>query len=50
MAYARVTFGGGNIASLELGMDAIDDPARLEELVKSITVLWRMAEAEGDSE
>ena len=49
MAYAKVTFSGGNLATLELGLDAIDDPAHLDELVKSITVLWRMAEAE-DSE
>ena len=46
MAYARIVFAGGNLGSLELGLDAIDDPAHLDELVKSITVLWRMAEAE----
>lgn len=49
MAYARVTFTGGNLGALELGLDAIDDPAHLDELVRSITVLWRIAEAE-DSE
>jgi hypothetical protein len=50
VAFARVTFANGNLASLEVGMDSLDDPAHLEHLVESITTLWGMSEEDDDED